>query len=305
MDILTLKTCLEENKQLEPFYIFVNTEDSFLSNQYVREIAVKNNLKLTFVEDINSLLPDKNDIFGCDVTIDTSCLYVHNVDKFEYDNLDIKDIKNLIIITNKIDKEYESLFESFIVTMPKLEEWQIKDYVYSIAEGVKEQKLDWLMKICNNNIYRLDNEVSKIALFNLKERDGFFDLLVEEDAYSDLSNFIIFDLTNALLKKDRAKVCSILQELENIDVEPIGLATVMFNNFRNMLLVQLTPNATAEKLGMKSNQFYAISKSCGAYNRNQIIDAFQLSARVDFLLKTGQLPADKIIDYIILKLLGS
>ena len=63
--------------------------------------------------------------------------------------------------------------------------------------------------------------------------------------------------------------------------------------------------AIAEKLGMKSNQFYAISKSCGAYTPTQLIKAFQLSASVDSLLKTGQLPADKIIDYMILHLLGS
>lgn len=303
MTLEEFKKQLDLGIPLTKAVIFLNSENSFLSDQYINYTAEKLNLKLSYVEDITSLLPDKNDIFGCGFTIDTSYLYVHHIDKFEYIDEEIQNISNLLIITDKMDKK-NPLYD-LVIEMPKLENWQIKDYVYSVADGVNEKKLDWLISVAKNDIYRLDNECRKLALFNVKERDKLFELFASEDAYSDLSNYMIFDLSTAIVKKDLKTISYILEDLKNIDVEPIGLATVLYNNFRDILSIQLDRTASAEKLGMKPNKFYAISKSCGVYNKDQLLKIFDCISSVDFKLKTGQLPADKIIDYMILNILSA
>jgi hypothetical protein len=305
MDLQTLQKHIKENLPIDSFYIFVNTENSFLSNQYINAISTYKNLRLVYVDEIDSLIPDKNDIFGCTEVIDDSCLYVYRVEKFDNPNInDIKEIKNLIIVTDKVDKDIESLYSLYITVMPKLENWQIKDYVYSIADGVNPKKLDWLIDLCGADIYRLHNELSKVSIFKEKERDAIFDLLLNDDSFSDLSNYVIFDLTNALLKRDIRTVCQILSDSEHFDLEPLGLQVIMTNNLKNIISIQLDRTATAEKLGMKSGQFYAVSKSCGYYNKDQLLKMYEIIAEADYKMKNGEISNDKLVDYIVLNMLA-
>ncbi len=305
MDIKTLKENIE-SKLSDIRFIFVNSEDSFLSNQYTNAIAQKNELKIVPVEEIKSLIPNDNDIFGIGDVIDETCLYVYRTDKFEEKDTDIKKIKHLVIVCDKIDAESKEIFKELVVDMPKLEPWQIKDYAYSIADGVNTKKLDWLLTVSNNNIHRVHSELSKLTPFIPKERDYVFDMMVEDDAFVDLSNFVIFDLSNALIKKDTKTIAKILEDIKKIDVEPLGLQVILTNQFRNIISVQLSPNATAEKLGMNPKQFYAISKySCGYYTREQLVEIFDVVSKCDYLLKNGDVPNDKLVDYMILHILSA
>lgn len=305
MDIKTLKENIE-SKLSDIRFIFVNSEDSFLSNQYINAIAQKNELKIITVDEIKSLVPNDNDIFGVGDVIDESCLYVYRVDKFEEKDPDIMKIKHLVIVCDKIDSESKEIFTELVVEMPKLEPWQIKDYAYSIADGVNTKKLDWLLTVSNNNIHRVHNELSKLTPFIPKERDYVFDMMVEDDAFVDLSNFVIFDLSNAIIKKDIKTIAKILEDIKKIDVEPLGLQVILTNQFRNIISVQMSPNASAEKLGMNPKQFYAISKySCGYYTREQLVKIFDVVSKCDYLLKNGDVPNDKLVDYMILHILSA
>lgn len=305
MDIKTLKENIE-SKLSDIRFIFVNSEDSFLSNQYINAIAQKNELKIITVEEIRSLIPNDNDIFGIGDVIDETCLYVYKVDKFEEKDSDIMKIKHLIIVCDKIDSESKEIFKELVIEMPKLETWQIKDYAYSIADGVNTKKLDWLLTVSNNNIHRVHNELSKLTPFIPKERDYVFDMMVEDDAFVDLSNFVIFDLSNAIIKKDIKTIAKILEDIKKIDVEPLGLQVILTNQFRNIISVQMSPNASAEKLGMNPKQFYAISKySCGYYTREQLVEIFDVVSKCDYLLKNGDVPNDKLVDYMILHILSA
>ena len=190
--------------------------------------------------------------------------------------------------------------------MPKLLDWQIKDYVYTLGDGIDTKKLDWLINISNNDIYRLHNELSKLNLFSVKERDSLFDLMCNEDAFVDLSNYVIFDLTNAILQKDIKRIKYMLEEINSFDVEPLGLQVLLTNNFKNVLSIQLSPNATAEKLNMNPKQFYAVKKNtCGYYSRDQLIKIFDLVSSCDYKMKSGELSNDMLIDYMILHILSA
>lgn len=304
MTIESLKNSLDSNT-LDDFYIFINSENTFLSNQYIDAIAKSRSLKIVYIDNLNSLIPDKNDIFGSADTIDSTCLYVYKVDKFDNKDISIKDIKNLIIICDKIDDETKEIFDSFIVNIPKLEDWQIKDYVYSLGDGIDTKKLDWLINITNNDIYRLHNEINKLTLFSSKERDQLFNLMIEEDAFIDLANYVIFDLTNAILQKDIKKIKYMLEAVKSWDCEPLGLQVLLTNNFRNVLSVQLAPNSTPEKLGLTPKQVYAIRKNnTGYYSKEQLIRIFDIISSCDYKMKNGDLSNDMLIDYMILNILS-
>ena len=304
MNLETLQTNIKDKNVTTSFIIFVNNEgNTFLANQYVDAISSVKELKITYVEDYTSLIPDKNDIFGCEVALDTKALYVYHCNEFDSTDKSLKGITNLVIICNKVTNE--ELFKDFIIKMPKLLDWQIKDYAYSMAEGVKTKKLDWLIEMCHEDIYRIHNELSKLMLFNEHERDLIFDMLVEEHTFDDLSTYVIFDLTTALLKKDLKTVCSILEDAEHFDLEPLGLQVLLTNNIKNIISIQLDRTATAERLGMKPGQFYAISKSCGYYNKEQLLKIFDIVSSADYMMKNGDLSNDKLVEYMVLNMLAA
>nr|DAD82640.1 MAG TPA: DNA polymerase III, delta subunit [Siphoviridae sp. ctrpg19] len=300
MELQELSNALKNNSNIESFYIFLNTENTFLSNQYIEEISKVKSLSISYVDELKSLVPDKNDIFGCDVTLSENTLYVYKTDEFVCNDISIKNVKNLIIVCNKIEKNTAELFKKFIIEMPKLQEWQIKDYVYSLADGVDHRKLDWLISICNKDIYRIDNELSKIKIFNKKDRDDVFNQFAEEGAFSDLSNIVVFDLTSAILKRDAKRTSEILEDIKNFNCEPFGVLTLLLNSFRNVINIQLSRDPSAVSLGMKPAQFYAIQKNnCGVYTKEQLVTIFELLSKIEFRVKMGELPVELLIDYMV------
>lgn len=305
IELKDLQNLILNNKLTDCFYIMVNSENSFLANQYIDAIADLKNISKVYIDDLNSLLPDENDIFGVQDTIDNNLLYIYKTTEFDYKNFKIKDIANLIVVCDKLDDESKDIFNPYIIKMPKLLEWQIKDYVYTIGQGIDTKKLDWLCFICNNDIYRLTNELEKLKVFQKADRDYMFDLFVEEDMYSDLSTHHIFDLSSAILKKDIKTIETLLEDRDKWDLEPLGLNVLLCKNFKQVLQIQLGQNMTADKLGLTSKQYYAISKNnCGHYNKDKLLKIFDLVTAADYRMKMGEISNDILVDYMILNILA-
>ena len=233
------------------------------------------------------------------------CLNVLHAPVYEWANINIARTTNLIVVVTKFkDKETEKMLSDYIVTMPKLEDWQIKDYVYSICEGVNSKDLDWLLSLCGKNIWRLQQEIDKFSLFNVDERKYLFDSFVRDGAMDDLSSYNIFNFTNAIASKDFGTVRSIYKEIERADITDFYLLTVLLKNFRNIIMVQMNSNPTPESTGMTSGQLYAIKKIPRVYNPDQLVKIFTLLCDIDRQVKEGELPAPLVVDYLTLKILS-
>lgn len=303
MDLKALKQSIE-NKQVHTNFLIFKYEDSdFLPKQYIDNI--KNILKVEIepLEDLTGVLACKNDIFG--ISTVNNNLRVFYTDCFDIADSYLIKQENLIVVCKKLSDEANELFKDYIVVFPKLEAWQIKDYVYSLAEGVAENKLDNLIDICKNDIFRLNQELNKLKLFTEQERKYVYDKFVDDGIFDDLSEHNIFDFSNAIIKKDIKSLASLYKEIEKIDVEPLGLVTTLYNNLKNIIMIQLNPAATADSLGIASNRFWAIKKySCGFYNKEQLLQSFYLITDIDRKLKTGEITNDLIVDYIVCHMLS-
>ena len=301
--IKNIKESIENNTLPDNLLIFINTDkNSFLSEQYTKKISLIHKLPITYVEDINFINNKSLDIFGTEEVI--SNLRVYRCDEFLCTNLKLLSEKNIIIICNSISENTPKEFFDYSVSMPKLESWMIQDYVYSCAEGVDTKSLDWLIKLCNNNIFRLDEEISKISLFDESQRDTLFKEFISDSVFNDLSEHTIFSITNALQSKNKKELVKILPEIKNIDVEPVGFVKILWQNFKKIIDVWLNPNPTPENTGLKSNQLYAISKLPKVFTRDQLVSIFEIITSIDSRLKTGQIDSSLIVDYLIIKILS-
>ena len=304
MTLEDLKNQIESGNIPSGLLIFKLEDNDFVARQYITEIAKLSNREIEYLSEIDSLLQDTFSLFESDME-DPSTIRVYITDEFTCVNTKLLEEKFLIVIAGKITDESSEMFKSHMVTMPKLLEWQIKDYVYSTAEGVPTQDLDWLISLYGKDIYRLEQELSKFKLFDINERKYLFSDLKQDGAYTDVSAYNIFNLTNALTTKNLSALSAVYHELDKVDVNEFGLLTILLKNFKNIMMVQLQSNTTPENTLMESKQLYAIKKLPRVFTGEQLVKIFTFLSSLDKLVKIGELPTDIMIDYIIIKILSA
>lgn len=279
------------------------SEDKFIPLSYIDEISKNFDFSITYIESLEEIRTPVDDIFGSGEE-SSSDIIVFNTELVDFSDELLYNKNNLIIIANKIDKGPKKFYGDLVIEVPKLVEWQIKDMVYSFCRGVDTKNLDWLIHNCNGDVNRLYQESLKLKIFNENERKDVFDEMVEDGAFNDLSSNTIFNFTNAILRKDIEGLKIIYEEIDNIDVNDFGLLTILYNNFLNIINIQLGINPTAESLGIKPNQFNAIRYNCGYYSENQLVNIFKLLTDMDRRVKNGEFPTNIMRDYLILSILS-
>lgn len=303
MDIQGCKKCIEEKTPIHSLLIFKDYGSNFISRQYFHAIAGINHQEINFIDNLDGLLNDLDSIFFEGSNETESKLNVLILDKFEYMDERIKNLNDVFIVCANINKDSEELFKDYIIEVPKLEAWQIKDYIYSIAEGVPENTLDKIISLCGTNIDRLDSEIGKLSIFNPAERKYLLEAMIQDGAFSDLTDTNVFNVTNAIIRKNLNELKGYVKQFGVIDINEIGIVTILAKNFRSMISVHLNTNPTPENTGLDSKQIYAIKKIPKLYSQKQLLDIFDFLCDIDRRLKSGELPVDTMINYVMLKVL--
>ena len=227
IDIKLLKNNIENNLIGDGSYIFCGKSKNsrFIMLQYLNEISKLLNLDIQYQD---SFALSNNNLFGLS---SSDCIKVFIYDEFELSDLNFLNEKYYYVLTNKLSDNTKDLFNNIIAEFPNLETWQIKDYVFSNLQGIDNKKLEWLCNICNNDIYLLFNEVDRFKLFDVVELPYIFNDFINDGGYSQFSDKNIFNFTDAIIHKRIDDINSILVQINSIDIEPIGLLTVLINNF--------------------------------------------------------------------------
>ena len=300
MTLQELKQSLETNTFKPTTFILVSA-DKFIPLQYVEEI--KKNYNVIYIESLNDLSPKEYDIFEDNTKISTDIL-IFNTEIVDFSEDMLFNRDDVIIIANKIDKASKKFYGDLVIEIPQLADWQVKDMVYSFGKGVDTKYLDCLIHNCGGDVNRLYNEMSKLMMFPEKERNRIFEDMISDGAFNDLSSSTVFNFTNAILKKDFNSLKEIYEEIDNIDISEFGLLTILYNNFLNVVNVQMGINPTAESLGLKQNQFNAIKYNCGYYSSASLINIMQFLTNIDYRIKTGNLDTKIMLDYIVMSILS-
>lgn len=305
MTIKELKSQIDSGVITDDLIIFECPDSNFIAHQYIREISRKKCKPIVYEESIEPFLYPVMDLFNDSSYEIEPNLRVCHVPQYSYTGSAIIQQKNFIIVTDEVkDKEVRKLLEPFIVRLPKLENWQIKDWAYSLMPGIPKNQLDWLLNITNSNIYRVCQVVDKVTLFNENEHRYLFEAMVQDGEFDDLSSFGIFNFTNAITNKDYNSLIKIYSDIESVDINEFGLLKILLQNFKSLLMVQLNPNPTPENTGLDSKRLYAIKKEPKVYSPEQLVKVFQFLCDIDRQVKEGELPTDIMRDYMLVKILS-
>ena len=301
MTIEELKTSIETKTIGDDLILFQYEDVPFIADQYIREISKIRGLPISYIDSLDALTSSTVDIFGMAEADDS--IRVFRTKEIESISDKIKFEKNLFIVFSKIkESKCLSVFDN-VVTVPKLENWQLRDYMYSVVEGIDQKDLDWLITSCNEDIYRLENELDKFRLFSENERKYLFNDMKFDGAFSDLSSVNVFNITNALTSRDMNTLKNAIREIESFDAEPLGVVTLLYQGFKKLIQVWLAKQPTPENTGLRANVIYAINKQQRVFNKDQLLKSFILLTGVDKELKTGNLDTKWLIDYLVCRIL--
>lgn len=276
-----LKNLLEQNKNAPLPLVFVYSDTPFIAEQYIRRMSKIYNKEIVYVS------TPQDSIFG--VVEDT--LTVMFTDELH----DIPVSVDIIVakkVVGKIDH----------IEIPKIDPLWVKDYLFSCLDGVTKGELENFFVNSKGNIYRIDQEIQKLKNFSKKEKSSLFYKMIETGQFDDMTSKTVFDLTNAILKKDKNSLSELICKLKYIECDPVGVSAILYQNLKRYIQVWMSNNPTEENTGLKRNVIYAIRNQPKVFSKEQLLQAFQFVCGVDKGIKTGSLDTSWLVDYMICKI---
>ena len=189
----------------------------------------------------------------------------------------------------------------FAVTFDSLDDWQIEDYILNKCPGLSRQEASWLNQAANKDLYRIDSELDKIALFEPEKQLMVFNSLrFEQD--TDLVIFGPYDVVNAIVAQDKAKIAEYFRHQKVISEEPVSLSVGLLKNFKKIMFVKYT-NAKPEEIGISAGQYNYIKRN-NNLTKNYLVNAINFLSDIDLRVRSGKIAIryDSLLDYILLKL---
>lgn len=174
-----------------------------------------------------------------------------------------------------------------------------KDYIKKKTNGYKitYDTINYLLYTIGEDIDRLDNELEKLLLYKFDSKEitrNDIDLIVVKKVDDN-----IFDLIDAIIKKNKKKSLMIYNEMINYGEEVFKILISLSNQIRLIYQVKVLRNKQdleiAEILNLKNpRQVYAIRQKISNYTKEELLDYLYKLALIDEELKLGK-SIDKIV----------
>lgn len=307
MDIKDLKEELL-NKKTRNYYVFIGDELA-LQDIYIDKIKEISGLELVRSIDVKSIynkLTQKT-LFKAKPTL----YVVRNDDEFYKSNawktlLKEKDFKGNILIllysgvkkTTEFCKAHEKVLTSFDLIGESL----LKNRLHATT-GMNLDYCADVVKVCGGNYGRIKNELYKIGVFAAANGYTWQSAYVEAKRrkliHEEIGD-IIFDFTNAIVERNIKKAYALYPKImQTEDGSAIKLLSVLYNTFRNVLMVQSTPlkERTEQVLGLTKGQIYMTNLKCGKYNLFEVVHIIKTIREIEKGIKIGTIEEKYAMEY--------
>lgn len=307
MDIKDLKQELLD-KKTRPYYVFIGDELA-LQDVYINKIKEVSGLELVRSIDVKSIY---NKLTQKTLFKAKPALYViRNDDEFYKSNawknlLKEKDFKGNILIllysgvkkTTEFCKAHEKVLTSFDLISASL----LKNRL-NATTGMRLNYCEELVKLCGGNYGKIQNELYKISIFananGYAWESAYLEAKRRKLIHEEIGD-IIFDFTNAIVERQIKKAYELYPKImQTEDGSAIKLLSVLYNTFRNILMVQSTPlkERTEAILGLTKGQIYMTNLKCGKYNLFEIVHIINMIREIEKGIKTGTIEEKYAMEY--------
>ena len=153
-----------------------------------------------------------------------------------------------------------------------------------------------LFERCANDVCKLEREIAKLAIFNDKIDSETITKMVSRPLEDD-----VFELSNALLNKDRKRTMKLYSDLKLLKMEPINLIALLANQFRlimQVLILKRENKKETEIASLLEVHPYRVKmaiKHGYNFSLKDVKDILVELAVLDAKIKSGE--ADRYVDF--------
>lgn len=313
MEVFGLKTLKNRlQKKIEPCYL-VQGEDILLYDKALELIKKSCNLQ---IEEFNFLIFD-DDSFDGDAVVDAcetlpigsdkKIILLKNIVKFnENFKKKLKDyLKKPVESTCLIIFDFFNKFDFIIsekVNAKRLDDKSLKELI--VAELKNQNKIitndacQKLIESCCSYYSLIKNELDKLSSCDEMEiTEKLVDSLVCKE-----SEFTVFELTEALSKRD----CNRAVELLNLMEKDTKTFSLILNHFRRLFFVSTSDLSDRELSELLNVKEFAILKARNLsknFTKLQLKNIYEMLNDIDFFIKNGQMQIENALYYLIFGIL--
>lgn len=308
MDIKDLKQELLDGKTRN-YYVFIGDELA-LQDIYIDKIKEVSGLDIVRALDVKSIY---NKLTQKTLFKSPSAIYiVRNDDEFYKstvwkDLLKLKNFKGNILIllysgvkkTADFCKAHEKVLTSFDLIDASL----LKNRLNATTD-LSLNYCEELVKMCGGNYGRIKNELYKLHRFMQANGFNWTSAFLEGKRnhllHEEIGD-IIFDFTNAIVERKVKRAYELYPKImKTEDGSAIKLLSVLYNTFRDVLMVQSTPlNMRNEAtLGLTKGKIYMTNLKCNKYNLFEIVHIIKTIRYLEKGIKTGLVEEKFALPYL-------
>ena len=197
--------------------------------------------------------------------------------------------KTTVVVVLDYNKNFEFLKKDFVlVDANRMDKELVKKlitaYLARISKKIDADAMDELIESCNGYLTRIMNELNKLVCFDLDSENitkESVDKLVNKDI-----EFSVFELTEALSKKDGDKAIRLLKLMEKDQ----GVFALISNQFRRLFYASISDLTNAELAGLLGVKEFAIIKArqlAKGFSKAQLKKICSLLEEMDYAVKSG------------------
>lgn len=197
--------------------------------------------------------------------------------------------KTTVVVVLDYNKNFEFLKKDFVlVDANRMDKELVKKlitaYLARISKKIDADAMDELIESCNGYLTRIMNELNKLVCFDLDSENitkESVDKLVNKDI-----EFSVFELTEALSKKDGDKAIRLLKLMEKDQ----GVFALISNQFRRLFYASISDLTNAELAGLLGVREFAIMKArqlAKGFSKAQLKKICSLLEEMDYAVKSG------------------
>lgn len=305
------------NKQLDNLYVFIG-EEIAIQKIYINKIAEVKNLEIQYVEEYKQIYNSLkvNNLFN------TKKLYIvlDDLDILKQEKVweEIDTNGNIIIFKyNNIDKrnKFYKFFEKQIVEFNKLSDEVLIKYIQKELPTLNEENCKKLIDIGDSNYNQILMELDKLLNYQhyLENEDyhygcgwsnSHFEKLDEQGAFHKEISDITFEFVEKVLKRDIKKVYDLYKKLKLIGESNIKLLSLLYNNFKIVLLIQSCKSSDICKTtGLQYYQVKYNQDKLNYYTAGELVYILRKIQQIESGIKQGTIDEVISLDYLLVNIL--
>ena len=217
----------------------------------------------------------------------------------------------LILIYSSMDRrsKFFKQNQEKLCEFEKLSSSILASYIDKLLPGMTKDEKEQFAQVCECSYSRILLEADKVKHFSkvsgLDHGVAFRELLKQGVIYQPIGD-ITFLFTDAILTRNRRDTAKYLQQAKAIGESEILTLSVLYNGFKQILMVQGLGKDQSEpckRTGLTPWQVKMAKEKQGHYSIPELVNILKVIRFVEKGIKTGAVDADIAVEYVIVNIM--